>query len=257
MEKKNLGPSLGGERRVVGIIPARMAASRFPGKPLALLGNKPMLRHVYDRASKFVGWDDLVVSTCDQEISEYCRINSIPCLMSSDEHTRALDRVRESAADLRCSDDDIVVCVQGDEPTLLPSMIEAVVTPLQDERAKATLLAIEIDSELQWLNPDTVKLVVNQFSEVIYTSRAPIPYSSKGFSAELNCLRVGGIFGFYTKYLNEFSDAPEGRLEYLEACDSNRILDFEWRQFACVFPAGPFVSVDSPSDLDLAAKVLT
>ena len=118
--------------RTIGIIPARMAASRFPGKPLHPILGRPMLEHVYQRAKLYGNWDDLVLATCDEEIALFGHKAKITVIMTGAHHTRALDRVAE-AVDLLprpAAQDDIVVCVQGDEPMLRPDMIEAVVAPL-------------------------------------------------------------------------------------------------------------------------------
>ena len=114
--------------KTIGIVPARMAASRFPGKPLHPICGRPMLEHCYLRAKMFAGWDVLAVATCDEEIRDFCEDKGFPAIMTADTHTRALDRVAEATT--KCgtdvADDDIVVCVQGDEPLLGPDVIEAV-----------------------------------------------------------------------------------------------------------------------------------
>jgi 3-deoxy-manno-octulosonate cytidylyltransferase (CMP-KDO synthetase) len=243
--------------KIIGIIPARMAASRFPGKPLYPIHGRPMLEHVYRRARCYRGWDQLILATCDEEIAAFARAQAIPLAMTGSHHTRALDRVAEAASAMRpmLAAGDIVVCVQGDEPMLEPDMIEAVIGPLRkDDAVPATVLSIHITEESQWRHPDIVKVIHNAAGEVLYTSRVPVPYSKHGFSADLMARRIGGIFAFRWHYLQAFTAHPETRLEQLEACDSNRILDMPFRQFIAPYRSVPAFSVDSPADIELVER---
>ena len=115
-------------RKFVGIIPARMQASRFPGKPLKNILGMPMVEHVYRRALLFGFWDYLAVATCDKQIKEFSESVGIPVVMTSDSHVRALDRVAEAVekAVPDLNEDDIVVNVQGDEPMLRPDMFSSI-----------------------------------------------------------------------------------------------------------------------------------
>ena len=133
-----------------------------------------------------------------------------------------------------------------------PDMIDAVVAPLlEDSSIPGMILAMHITDESIWRNPDTVKIIYNAEGEVLYTSRAPLPYTKTGFSSELMARRIGGIFSFRMEYLKAFTSHPETRLEQLEACDSNRILDMPFRQHIAPYPSVPFYSVDSASDIKL------
>ena len=243
---------------IIGIVPARMAASRFPGKPLHPIAGKPMLEHCMERGKMFDRWDGLFLATCDDEIKKFGDQKGYPVIMTADTHTRALDRVAEAAE--KCgtdlADDDIVVCVQGDEPLLGEDVIEAVVSPLEkNSEIDGTMLAVPIIDESIYLNPDIVKIVHDQKGDVLYTSRAPIPYCKK-FSPELGAMRVGGIFGFRWAFLKWFTNTPESPLEIKEACDSNRICDNGFRQRIAPVPYRPYFSVDSPEDVALVEAAL-
>ena len=245
--------------RVIGIIPARMAASRFPGKPLVKIANMTMLEHVYRRAALYPDWHTLAVATCDREIEEFSQNKNFPIIDTGSHHVRALDRVAEAMDKLaiELDESDVVVCVQGDEPLLEPAMIEAVVKPIQEsDSVDATLLGVHVTEEDVWLNPDTVKLISNDSGEILYTSRAPIPYAKDGFSPDLMARRVGGIFAFRPDSLRKFTQHAETRLELLEACDSNRLLDMSFRQYLAPFASVPMYSVDSPSDINLVEQAL-
>ena len=234
-----------------------MAASRFPGKPLHNIAGRPLLEHCYLRARLFDRWNDLFITTCDEEIRAFADDKGYPVIMTADTHTRALDRVAEAAE--KCgdvADDDIVVCVQGDEPLLGPDMIDAVVQPFFDNaEVEGTLLSVPIPDVETFLNPDMVKLVHDLKGDVLYTSRAPIPYT-KTFSPQLDAKRVGGIFGFRWHFLKWFTGLPESPLEIAEACDSNRVYDNGRRQRIASAPDRPYLSVDSPEDVARVEAVI-
>ena len=243
--------------KIIGIVPARMEASRFPGKPLYEIFGKPMLEHVFLRAKMFKSWDKLVIATCNEEIEQFSNSKGFPVIMTGYHHVRALDRVAEAVTLLGedVSDDDIIVCVQGDEPMMRPDMIDAVLKPLlENPEIPGTILAMHIIEKSIWTNPDTVKLVYNNSGEVLYTSRVPLPYCKGEFNAELGARRIYGIFGFRWKYLKAFTEHPETRLEKLEACDSNRILDMPFRQYIAPYPHLKSFSVDSPADIALVEE---
>lgn len=243
--------------KTIGVIPARMAASRFPGKPLHVILGRPMVEHVFLRARMYAGWDRLVLATCDREIEDFAKSKKIPTVMTGDHHVRALDRVAEAVErlDEPVAGDDIVICVQGDEPMMRPDMIDAVMAPLlKDPAVPGTILAMHIIDEAIWRNPDTVKIIHNEIGEVLYTSRAAVPYCKGNFSADLLARRIYGIFAFRWRYLQAFTAHAETRLERLEACDSNRILDMPFRQYIAPYPNIESFSVDSPADIGLVEK---
>ncbi len=242
--------------KTIGIVPARMAASRFPGKPLHPIAGRPMLEHCYLRARLFQGWDDLLVATCDSEIRAFCEDKGFPVAMTSEGHSRALDRVAEAAEASGAIDDDIIVCVQADEPLLGPDMLAAVLAPFMDDPAvEGTMLVVPITDEALYRDPDTVKVVHDLKGDVLYTSRSPIPHA-KVFSPSLGAKRVGGIFAFRHSFLAWFTGQPESPLEAAEACDSNRICDNGRRQRIATAPSRPYFSVDSPKDVALVEAAL-
>lgn len=239
--------------RIVGIVPARMASSRFPGKPLARICGRPMVEHVFRRAAMFSRWDGLFLATCDEEIAAFGRGQGWPTIMTAATHTRALDRVAEAAR--KCGsalgEEDVVVCVQADEPMLHPDMIETVIEPLErDPDLLCTVLAMEIVDDEQFRNQDTVKIVHDMKGDVLYTSRSPVPHCVTSPS-DVQAKRIYGVFGFRWHFLRTFTALPESPLERSESCDSNRIPDHGYRQRAAPYPHRPSFSVDSPGDIDL------
>ncbi len=244
--------------KIVGMIPARMKASRFPGKPLHPIHGRPMLEHVWHRASMFPRWDLLAICTCDREIMDFARAKGFAAIMTADTHVRALDRVAEGAekCGLALDPDDIVVCAQGDEPMMRPDMIEAVVRPFfEDPSVEGTVLATHIIDEAIFRNPDTVKLVHDTNGDVLYTSRAPIPYCAQ-FTPELGARRIHGILAFRWHYLRTFMALPQTPLEIQEACDSNRLCGSGRRQRVAPYPYVPSFSVDSPADIGLVERAM-
>ena len=154
--------------KIIGIIPARMAASRFPGKPLKKIHGIPMLMHVFLRAKLFNNWDKLLVAGCDNEILNYCLSKKISYIPTSTKHKRCLDRVYEAAkkisrAKYKINKNDIIVCVQGDEPMLRPDMVEKVVKEIKKNRkAGSIVLAMSINNEKQFNDPNVVKIIHNK-----------------------------------------------------------------------------------------------
>ncbi|MEE2746120.1 MAG: 3-deoxy-manno-octulosonate cytidylyltransferase [Pseudomonadota bacterium] len=244
--------------KIIGVVPARMAASRFPGKPLYPIKGIPLVEHCFLRASLYNRWTQLVLATCDREIEQFANDKGMPVTMTSDSHTRALDRVAEAAQliDPHLNATDIVVCVQGDEPLLGPDMLEVVVNPiLNDQGIEGTMLAIPILNRETFLNRDIVKIVHDKNGDVLYTSRAPIPHCEV-FSPELGAKRVGGIFAFQWGFLKWFTNTPEAPLEKFEQCDSNRICNNGRKQRIALGPSRPYISVDSPQDVSLVEEAI-
>ena len=242
--------------KIIGVVPARMASSRFPGKPLFPIRGKPMVEHVFARARLFDGWDSLYLATCDPEIAAFGESKGYPVVMTADTHTRALDRVAEAVerCGLAVTGDDIIVCVQGDEPMLRPDMISAVIKPLQDDaKVEGTILAMEIVDDALFRNPDTVKIVHDRRGDVLYTSRAPVPYCTE-LTPEVGARRIYGIFGFRWAFLKWFTEQPESPLELVESCDSNRVCDNGRRQRIAPYAYLPSSSVDTPADREVVER---
>ena len=168
---------------ILAIIPARMGSSRFPGKPMEKILDKPMIGHVYENVIKCDLLTKTVVATCDQEISDY--INSIggQAIMTSDKHERASDRCAEALGYLE--EDgiqyDIVVMVQGDEPMTHPDMISEAVAPmLKNPEIIVTNLLGEVESEEEFEDRNCIKVVCDLDSNALYFSREPIPTGKFG-----------------------------------------------------------------------------
>ena len=249
------------KNKIIGIIPARMAASRFPGKPLKKISGIPMLMHVFLRANLFKSWDKLYVAGCDKEISNYCKNIKIPYISTSIKHKRCLDRVFEAANKIsseryKLKKKDIIVCVQGDEPMLRPDMIDTVIREIKNnKKAGSIVLGMSIKDKKQFKDPNIVKIINNKQLEVLYTSRSPIPYCEK-FSSKVQAKRIYGIFAFRYDFLKKFNSTKESFLEKIESCDSNRICDNYGGQFVANYPFKISFSVDCKKDLETVQKFM-
>jgi len=243
--------------RIFGFIPARMAATRFPNKPLKKIMGIPMIEHVYERSKLFKNWENLFLTTCDNEIKDFCSTKNIPVIMTSKKHKRCLDRVYEAASKVKgIKDRDIIVCVQGDEPMMQTEMIENTLKPIyKNKKINATVLAMDIIEESQFKDENAVKIIHKISGEVLYTSRSPIPYT-KNFSKKTKAKRIYGIFAFRWHSLKQFNFTKPSFLEVSEACDSNRICDNYGGQFIAKQKYVDSFSVDTEKDLKKVEKYL-
>ncbi len=210
-----------------------------------------MLEHVFERARRFSRWDLLAICTCDEAIRDFAESKNYPVVMTSDRHTRALDRVAEAVINsgIDAAPDDIVLNVQGDEPMMDPEMIAAVIRPMEQRaEVNGTFLAMDIVEEQQFRNPDILKVIHDLSGRVLYTSRQPLPHCTQ-FSPELGAKRIYGIFGFRWHFLQLFTSLAPSPLEISEACDSNRLYDHGYHQYIAPYPYRPSFSVDSPADI--------
>jgi 3-deoxy-manno-octulosonate cytidylyltransferase (CMP-KDO synthetase) len=230
----------------IGIIPARMAASRFPGKPLALLRGKPMLEHVYRRAVRTASLDRVYVATCDRAIHDAAVGFGAPVVMTSPLHARATDRVAEAAVGL---DADLIVNIQGDEPLINPDALERLCTAMRSDPSLACAnLVNQFDRDEDFRNPNQIKVVCDCHDNVLFMSRQPIPsdHADRGVR-----LRQLGIIAFRRDYLAQFAALPPTPLERAESIDMLRALEHGHRVRAVFSPHESF-GVDTLEDLRVA-----
>lgn len=242
-----------GNHKIVGIIPARMASTRFPGKPLACIIGLPMIEHVRRRVALASSITQVVVATCDQEIAELVTASGGVVALTSPAHERCTDRVAEAARDI---DADIIVNVQGDEPCVVPEMLEALVSPLlKDPTLVCTNLMAPITRDEEFERPDVVKVVVNLKGDAMYFSREPIPSKRKAPNANYRSFKQLGIVAFRAGFLQTFARLAQTPLETLESVDMMRALEHGYtiRMVGC---DQEVVGVDRPADLDRAAALL-
>lgn len=238
---------------IIGIIPARMASTRFPGKPMAKILGVPMIGHCYLRSKLSLTLKEVYVATCDKEIYDYIERIGGKAVMTADTHERASDRTAEALLkieDISNEKYDIVVMIQGDEPMLTPEMIDAAVYPLlKDETILVSNLMTDLKSQKEHEDPNEVKVVVDKFNNALYFSREPIPSRKKGIENP-RMLKQVCIIPFRRDFLIEYNQMVTTELEKIESVDMMRILENGLKVRMVYFSINTY-SVDTKSDLEL------
>ena len=241
---------------VIGIIPARFASTRFPGKPLALIAGKPLIRHVVERCRQAGSLSDVIVATDDARIRDavqgFCRVE-----MTSPTHPSGSDRIAEVASRCAC---DAIVNIQGDEPLIDPSVIDAVARALA--AAEMSTAATPIRSPEEYDSPNVVKVVVSAGGQALYFSRRTIPYlrdaASGSVSEQLAAfpfLKHLGIYGYRRETLLRLVRFPVSPLEAAEKLEQLRALE-NGIPIAVVRVDYDSVGVDVPADVERVERIL-
>ncbi len=237
------------------IIPARMASSRFPGKPLKPILGLALVLHVLDRCRRAQALGRVVVATCDQEIIDAVIAHGGEAVMTADSHPGCVDRTEEAvdilAPDL--ADEDLVLMVQGDEILVSPDMIDRVVSRYGERRAPVVNLASRIGDVRDHDDPNTVKAVAAPDGRALYFSRAPIP--SRFRSDDVPMYQQTGVIGFSAGFLRTFGHLPRTPMEQSEQIDMMRALEHGY-EVQLVFTKTETLGVDTPADLFRAEKIL-
>jgi 3-deoxy-manno-octulosonate cytidylyltransferase (CMP-KDO synthetase) len=218
--------------KIIGIIPARMASTRFPGKPLAKILGIPMLGHVYFRSKMSLMLDDLYVATCDQIIMDYVKSIGGKAIMTADTHERASERTAEAMQKIEDKSGkkiDIVVMVQGDEPMIFPEMLDEAVRPLvEDEAILVSNLMAPLKTREEHDDPNEVKVVVDRNNFALYFSREPIP-SWKKDAKSVPMLKQVCIIPFRRDFLVHFNEMETTPLEIIESVDMLRVIEHGYK----------------------------
>ena len=229
--------------RVVAVIPARLGSSRFPGKPLAPLHGLPMIEHVFRRAQLCAQLDEVYVATCDDEIRAVAQGFGATVIMTSATHERATDRIAEAAEHFAS---EIIVMIQGDEPMITPAMITTSLGPLRsDPLVGCVNLVHRINSDREFLDPNTIKVVADLNDDALYFSRSPIPKVFKQVC----------VIPFRRECLLEFARLEPGPLELAESIDMLRLLE-HGRKVRLVETEVTTHAVDTPEDLQLVETLM-
>lgn len=219
---------LKGGMNTIGIIPARMGSSRYPGKPLAKIQGIPMIGHVYFRCKMSKKLDEVYIATCDEEIRQYAESIGAKCIMTAGTHERATDRTAEAMLKIETDTGvmtDIVVMIQGDEPVVFPEMIDLAIAPLYaEEDLEVVNLMANLNSVEEFEDPNEVKVVVDLQNNAIYFSREPVPSRKKGVT-EVPMLKQVCIMPFRRNFLLKFNALPQTPLEIIESVDMMRVLE--------------------------------
>ena len=241
--------------RFLAVIPARYASTRFPGKPLALIGGKPMIQHVYEQAKKAV--EEVVVATDDQRIYDAVEAFGGKVLLTSDKHRSGTDRCFEALQKMS-GEYDVVINIQGDEPFIQPEQIETLKACFTDPKTEIATLIKPFDKDALWddlSSPNTPKVVVNKRMEAMFFSRSVIPYlrgtdRTKWLKTHTYYKHIG-LYAYKTNILAEITDLAPSALEKAENLEQLR-----WLENGYSIKVGithqQTIGVDTPEDLEKA-----
>lgn len=235
-----------------GIIPARYESSRFPGKPLAIIGGKPMFWHVQQRAAQCPLLSSVTLATDDSRIFEAAEQLDIPVVMTGSHHQSGTDRVLEAAMKLDLDDDAVVVNIQGDEPCLAPEMLSDLLKPFSSCEVKAATLATPIGRE-EAASPDRVKVVRAHNGRALYFSRSLVPFD-RDEKVHSFLLHIG-LYAFRMDVLKRFGQLPPSPLELREKLEQLRLLE-DGIDIYVTETDHTCHGVDRPEDLAYAKEIL-
>lgn len=239
--------------QIAAMIPARMGSSRFPGKPLAPILGRPMIEHVYRRTAMCSQLDQVFVATCDEEIRRAVEEFGGKVIMTSTAHQRASDRIAEATESV---DADIVVMIQGDEPMVLPEMIDAAVAPMiSDPSIQCVNLAKRIETEEEYYDRNTIKVVMDLAGNSLYFSREAVPTKHIMDFGKFPVFKQVCIIPFRREFLLEYSRLNPTPLEQAESVDMMRILE-HGMTVRLVETTVNSHAVDTPDDLKMVESLM-
>ncbi|MDD4085047.1 MAG: 3-deoxy-manno-octulosonate cytidylyltransferase [Acidaminococcaceae bacterium] len=231
--------------KVLCVIPARYASTRLPGKPLALIAGKPMIQHVYERASRAAIPSEVVVATDSELVAEAVRNFGGKVMMTSPEHPSGTDRLAEVA--LSYGDADVIINVQGDEPMIPPEIIDRLAQAFEDNEDLNMATLKTVMDEADYNNPNTVKVVTDQNGYALYFSRSLLPYP-RNKTADFKVYKHVGIYAYRRSFLLSYAAYEPTPLEQIEGLEQLRVLENGERikVLECKFKG---IGIDTPEDL--------
>ena len=236
------------------LVPARLASTRLPGKPLLEIAGLPMVVRVVRQAQRSKA-ADVVVATDAHEVAQACQAHGVRHVMTSPDHASGSDRLAEACERLGLAGDHVVVNVQGDEPLIEPLLIDRCAS-LLDEHPECPVgtVAHPIHEVAEWLNPNVVKVVLDAASRALYFTRAPVPLHRDGQPGQLPSdpvpLRHLGLYAYRAGFLRRFPHLHQAPIERAEALEQLRVLWHGERIAVHVTQQAPGTGVDTPQDLE-------
>ncbi len=241
--------------KVLGVIPARYASTRFPGKPLAEICGKPMIQHVYENSLKTKGLDELVVATDDKRIYDAVVSFSGKAVLTSDEHPNGTSRCFEAVQLIEEKNNrrfDVIINIQGDEPFIKPRQIESVITLFRRKEVSIGTLAKRITIEKELFSPHVVKVVFDNSMKALFFSRQTIPFvrnhPEKEWLQKAVFYKHIGLYGFRKEILKKITSLPQGRLENAESLEQLRWLENGIHIYLGLTEVESY-GIDTPEDL--------
>ena len=234
--------------KVIAIIPARFDSTRFPGKPLAKLGNKYIIQHVYEQAKKSGLFAEVIVGTDDQRIFEVVNGFGGKVTLTSKKHKSGTDRVAEVCEKMSCCKDaDVIINVQGDEPFISEKPLKKLIEAFNDPEVMVASLMHELLKDID--NPNVVKVICDENNDALNFSRTPNPES------RIPNYKHIGVYAFRRKTLFEFVQLPESKLEKIEKLEQLRLLENGYK-IRMVLTSYKGIGIDTPKDLEKAENLL-
>ena len=238
-------------KKIIAVIPARYASSRFPGKPLADIHGKPMLWWVYQQVAKVKEFDKVIVATDDERIETVCKELEMNVIMTANTHSTGTERTHEVATHV---DSDYYVVVNGDEPLIAPETIRAILPPKTTPReGYVANLIVSISDPVEVVDNTNIKVVVDNEGYAVCFSRSPIPYPKK--TLDFKYYKHLGILVYDKKALDFFVKSPLGRNEQIEDINELRFIDNRF-PVKMIAVEAKTLSVDTPKDLEKIKQII-
>lgn len=238
--------------KILAVIPARYHSQRLPGKPLALIGDRPMVQRVYEAAMQCPDFSQVVVATDSEAVAECVRSFGGAVEITSSTHETGTDRVAEVAT--RYPEMDVVVNVQGDQPFVTPAMLTELVRPyLEGESPEMTTLACPLDQKTGYDDPNVVKVICDRHQHALYFSRSAIPHYRHSKIAPV--YHHLGLYAFRRDFLAEYADLTPTPLEQCEALEQLRVLEHGFKIRVC-HSEKMTLEVNTAEDLEAAKELV-
>jgi len=236
--------------KILGLIPARYASTRFPGKPLVDITGKSMIQRVYEQAKKCVKLDEVLVATDDERIFKHVLAFGGKAVMTSSEHQSGTDRCAEVA--LQFPDFEVIINIQGDEPFIDPEQIGKLISCFDSRDTQLATLVKKIGSEQELFNPNSPKVIINKNSEAIYFSRLPLPYirgqEQENWLQHFTFFKHIGIYGYRVDILHQVTKLPVSSLEKAESLEQLRWIENGYKIKVAETDLETY-AIDTPEDL--------
>lgn len=236
--------------KVLGIIPARYASSRFPGKPLVDIAGKSMIRRVYEQAKKCIHLSDVIVATDDERIYKHVHDFGGVATMTSPDHQSGTDRCAEVA--LKHPEYTVIINIQGDEPYIDPEQISKLAACFNDTGTQIATLIKKVLTGHELFNTNSPKVLVNKLSEAIYFSRSPLPHirgqEQSNWLASYTYFKHIGIYGYRADVLQQITRLPVSSLEKAESLEQLRWIENGFRIKVAETELETY-AIDTPEDL--------
>ena len=213
--------------RTIGVIPARMGSTRFPGKVLALIGDKPMIQWVWEKAKQAIRLDEVLIACDHLDVFKAAKAFGANAVMTDPKHPSGSDRIAEAVEDIEC---DIIVNIQGDEPFIDPKTIDALAQLMQQDplTPMGTVIKV-ITGQGEFGDPNVVKCVVDTAGFALYFSRAPIPYRRDPQATDIKRYKHLGLYAYRKDFLMQYKDWSKSTLESIEKLEQLRVLEKGYR----------------------------